>query len=602
MLEPGIRSLYTQALTPPPGMALDAGLATTYSLDLTTLLTIPVSLAFGSGSDVEEILKDGLSVHEAVKRTANKLVVFCQKGQIHVPSSTHPLFSLLEKVVVEAKADGGGVFHPKIWVFRFCSRKNPNQTHMRLMVLSRNLTFDRSWDLSLVLEGEPAKREIPANRPLAQLIRKLPKLAAAGIPVRHRKIAEDLAEAVLRTKWIPPANFDEVRFHTTGLESKSWKPPNSDRMVVISPFLTDKALIHLAKSTTKQVGLLSRPEALESLNEASRGLFSEYWIINDEAEIEDGEDTTGTPNCLNGLHAKAYLCEVGDNMHIFMGSANATTPALLKGRNVEILAELIGSRRSTGGINTLFHDDGLKKLLDDHYFGEDAIEVDQDAKQAERDLEKARQSLIDAKIKLLVSGEGDRWEPRLIIEGISKLEGVETLKVWLVTKNEGSAVSLSLTKTKLSVDLAESTLASLTGFVAFHLVANRKLAQTRFVLNVPVEGLPAERDAAVTTSIVRGGDKFLRYILLLLSEMEDINLDSGLIARLSKSRSGRGGSAGASLDELPLLEELTRAFCRDPERITSIERLLSDLEKTDEGRDTIPTRFKQVWQAFKDSS
>ena len=43
MLNPDSRSIYTSALTPPPGMVFDEGLGTTFSLDPTTLLSIPVT-------------------------------------------------------------------------------------------------------------------------------------------------------------------------------------------------------------------------------------------------------------------------------------------------------------------------------------------------------------------------------------------------------------------------------------------------------------------------------------------------------------------------------------------------------------------------------
>jgi hypothetical protein len=47
-------------------------------------------------------------------------------------------------------------------------------------VLSRNLTADRSWDLSLQLEGEVRRtgRYVAANRELGELIRDLPAMAA----------------------------------------------------------------------------------------------------------------------------------------------------------------------------------------------------------------------------------------------------------------------------------------------------------------------------------------------------------------------------------------------------------------------------------------
>ena len=46
MLNPNNRSLYTSALTSPPGMMFDEAIATSFSLDPAFLLQAPVYLAF----------------------------------------------------------------------------------------------------------------------------------------------------------------------------------------------------------------------------------------------------------------------------------------------------------------------------------------------------------------------------------------------------------------------------------------------------------------------------------------------------------------------------------------------------------------------------
>jgi hypothetical protein len=46
MIDSEKRSLLTDALTPPPGCTFSSGFATTFSLDLITLLTLPLHLAW----------------------------------------------------------------------------------------------------------------------------------------------------------------------------------------------------------------------------------------------------------------------------------------------------------------------------------------------------------------------------------------------------------------------------------------------------------------------------------------------------------------------------------------------------------------------------
>lgn len=50
LLDPERRSLYVDALRPLPGMIFDRGLATTYSLDLETLLALPLHLVLYAGA------------------------------------------------------------------------------------------------------------------------------------------------------------------------------------------------------------------------------------------------------------------------------------------------------------------------------------------------------------------------------------------------------------------------------------------------------------------------------------------------------------------------------------------------------------------------
>src|ERR1035441_5430714 len=119
MLDPNSRSLLVDSLRPPPGYIFSAGLATTYSLDLTTLLSVPLHLALRSSDDRNAMLQDGVALLEALRRTTDRLSIFCQQGRIGAPNLPHVLYGLLESCVVEVIAPHGGVFHPKIWVLRF---------------------------------------------------------------------------------------------------------------------------------------------------------------------------------------------------------------------------------------------------------------------------------------------------------------------------------------------------------------------------------------------------------------------------------------------------------------------------------------------------
>src|SRR5262249_23137142 len=164
---------------PPVGHVFDGGLATTFSLDLEALLTIPVYLALASVPDARDALANPIAVLEAIERTSRKLAIFVQGGHMHAVEKQSRLCALLEAVTVEVNAPRGGTFHPKLWLLRFSPQNNSNDTPLlRLLVLSRNLTNDRSWDFVLRLEGKPGLRNVAANNLLARLVAALPDLAS----------------------------------------------------------------------------------------------------------------------------------------------------------------------------------------------------------------------------------------------------------------------------------------------------------------------------------------------------------------------------------------------------------------------------------------
>ena len=120
MLSPDDRSLVTGLLTPPPGMVLDDAIATTYTLDPITLLTMPLHLAWLSGQSGDGKMDDGgLHLLEGLRRVSDKLTVYADRGRIQTPARAHALYSLLENIIVEVRAPGMGAFNPKLWLLRF---------------------------------------------------------------------------------------------------------------------------------------------------------------------------------------------------------------------------------------------------------------------------------------------------------------------------------------------------------------------------------------------------------------------------------------------------------------------------------------------------
>jgi len=596
MLNPNSRSLYTSVLTPPPGMIFDEAVATTFSMDPVLLLEAPVYLALMAADD--QIEPDPLSVLEAIRKYSKRITVYVQRGRIQVPqiAKPNPLFGFLEEMVVEVTAPNGGVFHPKIWAIRFVSADQRSSLH-RLVVLTRNMTSDQSWDLSLQLEGRITERKSKSNRPLAHFFKMLPELVAANIEPSRREQALRFANEFHRVQWELPDGFDELTFYLPGTKGYEWAPPMVNRMAVISPFCSDEALRALVQKTKAADALISRPESLSALKKDTLGLFTQCLHLDEAAETEGGEEDYAIEQPLaTGLHAKVYLFETryySDYTHVIMGSANATNAALIASKNVEILVGLVGRKSRVGGIDDLLGADGLGEYLVDLDMSKEA-EIDVLRLATEESVERAR-SLIAEVALSIECGPGSKdglWA--LVLTGeIPLLDGIVSATAWPITVTRDFAVDILNGNAHVGICLGEFSASSVTGLIAFELKTNHPDVSAQFVLNIPVTGLPEERNSAILQTVISNQEGFLRYLVLLLGDDKvsglDIGCGSGFAKWLARLSDG---------EDIPLLEELTRTYSRHPERLSEISGLVRDLSQ---GRENaiIPKDFLNLWTIFE---
>ena len=612
MLDPNSRSLLVDSLRPPPGYTFDVGLATTYTLDPTTLLAIPLHLALRSSEDRNAMLQDGVALLEALRRTTDRLSIFCQQGRICAPNLPHVLYGLLESSVVQVTAPHGGVFHPKIWVLRFKRAGHVKDVVLRVLILSRNLTGDRSWDLSLSLDGTPGKRTVTQNRPLSDLVAApgkrtvtqnrplsdlvaaLPELAACPPAARIRRDCDTIADELRQTVWHElPGDYEQLAFHALGLKPRSWTPKPSKRLAVISPFASASALHALAATTDEAVVLVSRPDELARATKASLAKFGALKVLHESAETDDGDDAPASDHLTRGLHAKAYIVEHGWDTTLYLGSANATNASLVAGTNVEILAELTGKRSRVGGIDSFLGDDGLGEYLTEFEPPEE-IPPPTLEEQAEKIIDAARSELMLAGLRLSCAAAGeDIWDLSVSAKRNVKLREIKSVRIWPISLPREAAVDGSPFATTGEVLIPRCATASITGFVAFELITALCDHAVCFVLNLPVDNLPEGRDAAVLRTIVANREGFLRYLLLFLQDTEDLSSVGDLVSAI-----GGTWNAGGALDGLPLLEELTRAYSRNPGRLDSVRKLVEQLNETPEGRKIIPPEFLDLWRVF----
>jgi hypothetical protein len=600
MLDPQDRLLLSDSLRPPQGYSLDYAIVTTYSLDLVSLMAAPIALARFDWEGAEDGGNpDPLMVLESLRRCSDRLAVFCEPGRIAVPRDHHLLFAMLEPIVHEVRAPKPGkAFHPKVWVVRYSARREP--TRYRVLVLSRNLTSDRCWDVIVRLDGELLDRQnaIAANHPLADFVAALPRLCLRSASPDLLKAVDRLQRELRKVRFDPPEGFTDVAFWPLGVaEYASWPFESVEgRLLVISPFIEPgclKRLTHVGKGHI----LVSRLEELDVVSRESLKSFKSVFTLPLDAdrEVQDEEVESAGDGLLRGLHAKVYVADAGNHARIWLGSANATNAAF--NGNVEFLVELT-SGRSHAGVGAVLQRTqdrtGLLDLLEEYNVAGDVTRVDAELERLEERLEQARRTLADARMVASVRIDGDAFGLTLRIPVALRLPSGVTARCWPITQREDvSAQTVSTSRTTIA-HFRRVAFEGLTSFFAFHVIAKegKRSAGTRFVLNLPLEGAPVDRQRTLLRAMLRDRAEVTRLLLLLLADEADWDAVNAAIMR-----SGDGSDSGqvSRGREVPLLEGLLRVLHRSPTKLDSIAELITQLGSDGEAHNLLPANFEQVW-------
>ena len=167
------RQNYSGLLFPPDGYQLEKAVGTTYSLDLEALSAIAIVLGLSEETD-SKIMRNPISMLNALQKVSDKIVIFCEAGQIKMPSKPTALSILLEKMVIpvglplDRRLNMYPAFHPKIWTLQYVNGEGDRK--YRFVVMSRNLTFDRSWDISFAMQSSKEVRQKRKTEPIIDFL------------------------------------------------------------------------------------------------------------------------------------------------------------------------------------------------------------------------------------------------------------------------------------------------------------------------------------------------------------------------------------------------------------------------------------------------
>jgi hypothetical protein len=610
VLEPGERGTLLEALRPPPGYTVESAIATTFSLDLIALLTAPLSfslfdrLASHDSENPERL--DSLALLQAVRRHAERLVVFCEPGYIAL-AQYRSLLVYLEQCVMQVRSPNEtGVFHPKLWVTRLTSDEGP--VRYRVLCSSRNLTFDRSWDTLLTLDGELIERTraIGQSRPLAEFVRALPGLALREPTPEQRALVERMADELLRVRFEVPEPFDSLEFCPLGHSEKRKDPFEGvrvDRLLVVSPFLAPERLRALGARGGRHV-LISRQDSLAAIPSDVLSAYSEVHTLHDVAEnLDDATElaasapTESEPHTTtHGLHAKLYVADDGRNAHVWTGSANASDAAF--STNVEFLVHLAGTKGKVG-TEAFLGDDrtGLRSLLVPYAASAELLTVAPE--------EQVQQELLRAAVREISRAP---WEARVTSDAVgadgrvtySVVVALDTqapvpecrVRVWPIALPADRALTLDDTRELRFEACSFEALTEFFGFVIS--LADADDASCTSVVRIPLLGAPCDRPARVLQKLLDEPSKLLRFLRLLLAT--DAAEASDLLEFLDQKPDASGSVRSSwKSDDQPLFESLVRTLEREPARLAEVDRLLRELETLGGKRAQLVPGFERLW-------
>ena len=600
MLRPESRRLLTDALRPPSGFHLDTAVATTYSLNLTSLLMAPLAMAAHDAASVpEDGSPDPIALLESVRRYAGRTTVFCQAGAVHVPGRYRPVLGFIEETVIQVvPQQPERVFHPKIWVVRF--RDAAGVVRHRFLCLSRNLTMDRSWDTVLQMEEAAADNGADPS-PIADFLLDLPSLAAEVAAERVEQLT-DLADSLRSVRLEIPAPFRSTEFHPMGTASAgpAPRPSEAQRLTVISPFL-DAGFLRRLPRVSGDSRLVSRAETFDRLGGSAIPAGMTTWTLQRAAETEDPDEpdsadeaTRAHLELTTGLHAKTIVWDHEGTGHVFSGSANGTTAAF--DGNVEFSVHLTGPASSCG-TKALIGDDaigagevGLARLLQPY----EIVSPDPVADpvfEAERTIEDFHARVAMAGTVLTATEEPDGGYT-VAITWPAITPPTDSKTTVRLLGREGHALRLDD-----DLDWHGVTAKNLSPFVVVETRLATEGAEVRraCVVKGTLLGGPEDRQRQLLKSLLASEKDLMRYLALLLG---DPAFDS-MVARLEEALAGEKGSnhrsGGLAADDLVVFEPLIRAAARRDGALDRVDSLLTELTDADGRVPHLSPAFMSLW-------
>lgn len=606
MLNPNNDRLdYGQILVPPDDYFLDFAIGTTYSLDLDALVGACIALGLAEETD-SNLMKNPICLLEALRITGDKVALFCEGGQIYTPNNVTPLYILLEKIVFQVSTSKRKEitkypsFHPKFWLIRYI---NKNKTPLyRVVVLSRNLTFDRSWDVTFTMDGKVNNKITSKAAPVIDFVSYLTNFLTAddNSKSKSKKIKTIIRELPYVHFELNTNEFEDFEFLPTGvkkanggfhtIDDKAFFPlfrDSSHEVLIMSPFLTNsviKGFVEKNKNLSHaDYMLFTRAMSLGKLNPND---CKDFRIFTLKDAVVDGELTVseeGQQPQKQDIHAKIFMVRKYSDTYLYLGSLNASHNAI-KG-NVEFTVMLKSKNRYLN----------MNELSKSLFNGSENSSANpfQEVKLTENfevDEEQEKKDILDSYIKEIVRmkpsaqvicNEG-HYDINVCFENFNNIEFKVTVLPLLFNKPELLSENI-LFKNLLLNQLSEFYKISVTDTYGTN--------TEQRVIVIPTEGMPNDREKNVITHVVKDKNSFYRYISFLLGD------DFALSALESTTGvNSFGEKSNLKSIQIPALyEKMLKSAATAPERLKEIDYLIKAVSKDG----VIPKEFEELYNVFK---
>lgn len=598
MLKPTADRLdYGNLLSPPAGYEVVSAVGTTYSLDMDALIGICIAIGLAESTD-SQLMKNPIYLLEALRKTTDKVVIFCEAGQIHVPSTLSSLYILLEKMIYQvslpkqSKQPNYPSFHPKFWLIKY--QDSLGNLKYRVVILSRNLTFDRSWDVSVALDGELSEETADHSQPLSDFLYYLIGFLRGSDEnsKAKRKILNTLAKELDEVSFsLDNKIFTDFEFIPVGIKSQkgerydmSSTPLFSEtfhEVVIMSAFLTGSVIAEFNDRNNliedANCTLITRRTSLEELKAEQCGNFDIYTLKDTIVDGEDCLSDDSETKQKQDIHAKVYLWRKYSNSELYLGSLNASNSAL--NGNVEFVLRLLGKNRYLNAT-----------MLKTDLFNGEPDDKDNPFELTELPIavspESDEVSVLQNKIKELC-----RCKPLASVSEVNKKYNL-FISFGKPIDFTGFFIAPLLSKKTAAVATHVSIegldILQLSEF--YHITAKGENESVHRIIKITTDNLPEDRENAVVSSIIKDRQSFIQYIAFMLG-------DDYLLSLLENSNLQRSDffAHNGAIQIPALYERMLRTAATSPERFNEIDYLMRMIT----GEDIIPEEFPELYETFK---